>query len=581
MLNSIRHCIFNVLKQFLKPDSEQINEDSILIEQPKDLSYGDLYTNAAMVFSKRLSVVPSILAESIKESLLHNENVSEVSIAGPGFINFKLKNESWQNIISEIIKKGNKYSYTDLANQALMNVEFVSANPTGPLHTGHARNAVFGSVAVKLLEKIGHRVTKEFYVNDQGNQIKSLARSLYLRYREALGIQISEKDFTPDMYCGDYLKDLGKELVTLYQDQFLNKEESDWIDFFKKFAVEKMMDNAKKDLGLLGITMDQYTHESDVCKQKLVEEALDILSKCGDIYEGILPRPKGISEDDDWEERPQTLFKSTKYGDDVDRAIRKSDGTWTYFAGDLAYHLNKIKRGYNKMVAILGADHNGYVKRLKSAVKALSNGKADIEIRLYQLVNFLENGKVIKMSKRSGNFITLKDVVTRVGKDVTRYMMISRHQDVMIDFDFVKAIEQSMDNPLFYIQYAYARICSVFRNFESNFGNIDKEELLNCDKTNLKDESEILLIKNLAIWPEVVKGAAIAIEPHRIPVYLQKIASLFHSLWNKGKLNTELRFIDIHNKKDTLARIALLQATKNIIEDGFDIIGITPMSEMK
>ncbi len=581
MLNSIRHCIFNVLKQFSKSDSEQINEDSILIEQPRDLSFGDLYTNAAMIFSKRLSVVPSILAESIKESLLHNENVTNVSIAGPGFINFKLKNEAWQNVVSNIISKGKKYSYTDLANQALINVEFVSANPTGPLHTGHARNAVFGSVTVKLLEKIGYKVTKEFYVNDQGNQIKSLARSLYLRYREALGIQISENDFTPDMYCGDYLKELGNELVTLYQDQFLNKEESEWIEFFKKFAVDKMMENAKKDLELLGVIMDQYTHESDVCKQKLVEEALDILSECGDIYEGILPRPKGINDDDDWEERPQTLFKSTKYGDDVDRAIRKSDGTWTYFAGDLAYHLNKIKRGYNKMVAILGADHNGYVKRLKSAVKALSNGKAGIEIRLYQLVNFLENGKIIKMSKRSGNFITLKDVVERVGKDVTRYMMISRHQDVMIDFDFVKAIEQSMDNPLFYIQYAYARICSVFRNFESNFGEINKEELLNCDKTNLKDESEILLIKSLTIWPEVIKGAAIAIEPHRIPVYLQKIASLFHSLWNKGKINTELRFIDPNNKKDTLARISLLQATKKIIEDGFDVIGITPMSEMK
>lgn len=581
MLSSIRHCIFNVLKQFSKSDLEPIDEESILIEQPKDLSFGDLYTNAAMVFSKKFSVVPLILAESIKESLLHNENVTEVSIAGPGFVNFKLKNESWQNIISDIINKGKKYSYVDIANNALMNVEFVSANPTGPLHTGHARNAVFGSVAVKLLEKIGYKVTKEFYINDQGNQIKSLARSLYLRYREALGIQISESDFTSDMYCGDYLKDLGNELVTLYQDQFLNKEESEWIDFFKKFAVDRMMENAKKDLELLGVTMDQYTHESDVCKQKLVEEALAILSEDGDIYEGILPRPKGIDNDDDWEERPQTLFKSTKYGDDVDRAIRKSDGTWTYFAGDLAYHLNKIKRGYNKMVAILGADHNGYVKRLKSAVKALSDGKANIEIRLYQLVNFLENGRIIKMSKRSGNFITLKDVVTRVGKDVTRYMMISRHQDVMIDFDFAKAIEQSMDNPLFYIQYAYARICSVFRNFESNFGEINKDELLNCDKSSLRDESEISLIKNLTVWPEVVKCAAIAIEPHRIPIYLQKIASLFHSLWNKGKINTELRFVDPNNKKDTLARIALLQATKEVIEDGFNIIGITPMSEMK
>lgn len=581
MLNSIRHTIFNILKQFLKPEAEPINESSILIEQPKDLSFGDLYTNAAMIFSKRLSIVPRILAESIKEALLHNDNVMDVSIAGPGFVNFKLKYEAWQSVIPEIISRGKQYSCSNLGNQELLNVEFVSANPTGPLHTGHARNAVFGSVAVKLLEKIGYRVTKEFYINDQGNQIKSLARSLYLRYREALGIQISKDDFKADMYCGDYLKELGNELVELYQDQFLNKEEDEWIDFFKKFAVDRMMENAKKDLALLGITMDQYTHESDVCKRKLVEEAIAILAENGDIYEGILPRPKGIEDNDDWEERPQTLFKSTKYGDDIDRALRKSDGTWTYFAGDLAYHLDKIKRGYNKMVAILGADHNGYVKRLQSAVKALSFGKANIEIRLYQLVNFLENGKVIKMSKRSGNFITLREVVERVGKDITRYMMISRHHDVMIDFDFTKVIEQSMDNPLFYIQYAYARICSVFRNFESNFGKLSRDELLNCDKSSLKDDAEIMLIKHLAIWSEVVKSAAVAIEPHRIPGYLQKVAALFHSLWNKGKLNAELRFIDTSNKEETLARMALLQATKEVIEDGFDIIGITPMSEMR
>lgn len=581
MFKSIRHCIFNVLKQFSKTELTQISEDSILIEQPSDFAYGDLYTNAAMVFSKRLSVVPRILATSIKEALLHNEYVKEVSIAGPGFINFKLNNEAWLGIITEIIQKDKKYSYTDLFNQALINVEFVSANPTGPLHTGHARNAVFGSVLSNLLEKVGYRVTKEFYINDQGNQIKFLAKSLYLRYREALGIQISESDFSKDMYCGDYLKDLAQELVTLYQDQFLNKPEEDWIGFFKKFAVDRMMENVKTDLKLLGITMDCYTHESDICERKLVEEALDILYEHGDIYEGILPRPKGFSEDDEWEERPQLLFKSTKYGDDVDRAIKKSDGSWTYFAGDLAYHLDKIRRGYNKMIAVLGADHNGYVKRLKSAVSALSNGKAEIEIRLYQLVNFLENGKVIKMSKRSGNFITLKDVVARVGKDVTRYMMISRHQDVMIDFDFVKAIEQSMDNPLFYIQYAYARICSVFRNFVSNFGEINKDELIACDKSILTDESELLLIKHLAMWPEVVKNSAIAIEPHRLLVYLQKTAALFHSLWNKGKMNTELRFVDVNNKMDTIARISLLQAVKTVIEDGFEIVGITPMTEMK
>ncbi len=580
MFQLIRNCIFNVLKQFSKTDLD-ISKDSILIDQPKDKSLGELYTNAAMMFSKKLEVAPRVLAEAIRDALMRNENVLDATIAGPGFVNFKLQNLTWQNVVSKVIQKAENYSYINLQNDVSMNVEFVSANPTGPLHTGHARNAVFGSVAVNLLEKIGYKVTKEFYVNDQGNQIKSLAKSLYLRYRQALGGQVLESDFTPDMYCGAYVKDLAIDLVDIYQDKFLNKDESDWMDFFCQFAIERMMENAKEDLAILGIVMDKYTSEAELCKRKLVDEALAILTECGDIYEGILPRPKGISEEDDWEERPQTLFKSTKYGDDVDRAIRKSDGTWTYFAGDLAYHLDKIKRGYNKMVAILGADHNGYLKRLKSSVKALSSGKAEIDIRLYQLVNFLENGKPIRMSKRAGNFITLKEVVERVGKDVTRYMMVSRHHDVMIDFDFVKAVEHSMDNPLFYVQYAYARICSVFRNFESENGEINKKELLDCDKSVLSDESEISLIKSIAFWPEQVKSAAIAIEPHRIPNYLQNIAAQFHSLWNKGKTNTELRFIDKDNKKDTIARLSLLLATKYVIEDGFRIIGITPMSEMR
>lgn len=581
MFQIIREIVFGVLKQFSKSADIQILESQIMIDKPKDISLGDLYTNAAMLFAKKLGIAPQVLANAICEALLRNENITEASIAGPGFINFRLNPNMWQNIIGKIIEKKDKYSYTNLQNGESINLEFVSANPTGPLHTGHARNAVFGSVIASLLEKIGYNVTREFYINDQGNQIKSLARSLYLRYREVLGADIPEDAFSKDMYCGGYVKDLAKELADLYQDKLLNKEESEWIDTLCEFSVKRMMENVKEDLGLLGITMDKYTSEAELCKRKLVDEALAILSNCGDIYEGILQRPKGISEDDEWEERPQTLFKSTKYGDDVDRAIRKSDGTWTYFAGDLAYHLDKIKRGYKKMIAVLGADHNGYAKRLKSAVKAMSYGKSEMEVRFYQLVNFLENGKPIRMSKRAGNFITLKDVVERVGKDVTRYMMISRHHDVMIDFDFVKAVECSMENPIFYIQYAYARISSVFRNYETNFEKIDEAELKNADKSILTDEAEISLMKALAFWPEQVKNTAIAIEPHRIPNYLQEIASNFHSLWNKGKTNAELRFIDVNNKKETLARLALLDATKIILEDGFKIMGITPLSEMK
>lgn len=580
MLNSVRAYILNALNQFSKTDV-CITADDIFIDQPKDNGLGDLYTNAAMVFSKRLRANPRVLAEAICETLEARDDVVSASIAGPGFVNFKLRDAAWQNAIAKILQKRDRYSYTDVHKGTEINVEFVSANPTGPLHTGHARNAVFGSVAANLLEHIGYKVTREFYVNDQGNQIKFLARSIYLRYREALGMKISEEDFSSDMYCGSYVKDLANELVETYQDQFLNKNESEWISFFCKFAIDKMMENIRNDLKLLGVVMDRYTSEAELCKRNLVEEALAVLTECGDIYEGILPRPKGITDNDEWEERPQTLFRSTKYGDDVDRAIRKSDGTWTYFAGDLAYHLDKIRRGFTKMVAILGADHNGYVKRLKSAVKALSAGKSEIEIRLYQLVNFLENGKPVRMSKRAGNFITLKDVVERVGKDVTRYMMVSRHHDVMIDFDFVKAIEQSMDNPLFYIQYAYARICSVFRHFEAENGKVSVEDLDKCDKSVLNNEAETLLIKALVFWPEQVKAAATEIEPHRISGYLQNIASLFHSLWNKGKANSTLRFIDINNKHDTLARLSLLMATKIVLEDGFNIIGITPMAEMR
>lgn len=579
MFQTIQESIYNALRQFSNTDLAS-EKGKISVDKPKNPDFGDLFTNAAMVFSKALKVSPQVLAKAICESLMQNENVVNAEIAGPGFVNIQIKPKFWQDVVSGIIRKGKDYAYFDTKSGETINVEFVSANPTGPLHTGHARNAVFGSVVSNLFKRLGYNVVKEFYVNDKGNQIKSLARSLYLRYKQALGIEVLESEFSEDMYCGAYLVDLAKEIVDIYQDEFLNKDESEWIDFFKEFSVKKMLENIEQDLSLLGIKMDIYTSEADVCKRKLVEEAIAILSKKGDIYEGILPQPKGMVVED-WEERPQTLFRSTKHGDDIDRPIKKSDGTWTYFAGDMAYHLDKFKRGFSHMVDIFGADHNGYVKRLKAAVSALSDGKADVEIRMYQLVNFLENGKPVRMSKRSGNFITLKDVVNRVGKDVTRYMMISRHHDVTIDFDFVKAVEFSMENPLFYIQYAYARICSVFRNFESNFGHIDQSELLSCSKEVLNDDAEILLIKALSFWPEQIKNTALAIEPHRLPIYLQEIAYLFHSLWNKGKTNSELRFIDPNSKEFSLARLALLSAVKMVIEDGFDLIGIEPMSEMK
>jgi arginyl-tRNA synthetase len=555
--------------------------DSILIETPSDPSFGDIYTNAAMCSAKELKVAPKVLARSIANSFEKCTFIDKVSIVDPGFVNLTLKNEFWHSVINEILNKGEKFSITNLKNGEAINVEFVSANPTGPLHTGHARNAVFGSAASNLLEKIGYSVTREFYINDKGNQIKFLAKSLYLRYLEILGHEISEADFGADMYCGEYIKDLAKQLLDTYQNKFVGLDEPEWIAELSKFAVEKMVNGIKNDLKSIMVTMDRYTSEAEVCRQNLVEEALELLSKRGDIYEGILPKPKGIEDDDEWEERPQTLFKSTKYGDSIDRAIKKADGTWTYFAGDIAYHLDKIRRGYKKLVTVFGADHGGYVKRLKAAVYALSNGEVELEVRLYQLVNFLERGKPIRMSKRTGNFIRLRDVIDKVGIDVSRYMMISRHHDVMIDFDFERAIECSMENPLFYIQYAYARICSVFKHYTEVFGDIHDDTLRECDVSSLTDPSELSMLKALSFWPERVKAAACTIEPHRVPICLQEIARAFHSLWNSGKQNTELRFVSTNNKSLTVARLSLLLATKIVLGDGLKIMGIIPMSEMR
>ena len=578
MLNIFREIIINVIKEFFQDTTDFPNARDILINLPNE-NRGDLYTNAAMVFAKRVGMKPQELAEKICNALKTSELVQSATIAGPGFINFNLTANAWQSVINTIIEKGYDYSKTNIADNSVINVEFVSANPTGPLHTGHARNAVFGSVVANLLTKIEYNVTREFYINDQGNQIKSLARSVYLRYREKLGATITNADFTDDMYIGDYVKDLAEDVYGVFGDSLLNKEENEYIDELCNFCTKCILQQIKKDLASINVVMDVFTSEKAVCASGDLDEALAILAENGCIYEGIMDKPKGI-EIDDWEPKPQTIFASTKFGDDSDRPIRKSDGSLTYFAGDIAYHFNKIKRGFMKMINVLGADHNGYVTRLKSAVKAISNCHATLEVKLYQLVNFLDNGVPVRMSKRSGNFITLREVVERVGCDITRYMMISRDYNVMIDFDFTKVCEFSMENPLFYMQYAYARICSVFRHAEKLWQDINDEMLLKCEKSTINDKTEIDLIKLLCFWPEYVANAAIAIEPHRIPNYLHDIAAAFHALWNAGKLNTSLRFIDENNKQATIARLALLRATAIVLEDGMDILGITPMKEM-
>ncbi|MDR1609347.1 MAG: arginine--tRNA ligase [Holosporales bacterium] len=578
----VRRCILDALQQYVDACGLNVDLDAeVAVEPPHCKDHGDLYTNAAMIFAKRLGKPPREIANIICEHLLPLPEITEASTAGPGFINIRVATDVWKLRIGKIIRLGCNYSCTDTYRGIAVNVEFVSANPTGPLHTGHARNAVLGSVIANLLEKVGYDVTREFYINDLGSQIKSLARSVYLRYQESFGIAVPDDAFTEDMYCGEYIKDIAAALAEIHHDAFIGKDESEWLHPFCEFSIARMMDEAKNDLGLVGVTMDLYTSEAALHARGMIDRALAKLRENGDVYEGVLPRPKGIPDDEEWAELPQTLFNSTKYGDDVDRVIQKSDGTWTYFAGDLAYHLDKIERGYQRLVTILGADHNGYLKRLSAAVNAMSNGKVEFDVRLYQLVNFLENGAPVRMSKRAGNFITLRDVVECVGEDITRYMMISRHHDVMIDFDFAKVVECTMDNPLFYVQYAYARICSVFRHYESEFGKIDEAELAGCDTACITDDLEMELVKALAYWPEQVKAAAIALEPHRIPKHLQDIAHSFHALWNKGKVNVELRFIDRNDNGSTKARLALLLATKSVIDDGFKIIGVTPMQEMR
>ncbi|MDR2458739.1 MAG: arginine--tRNA ligase [Holosporales bacterium] len=578
----VRHCILDALQQYIDVCDLNVDIDTeIAVEPPHCKNHGDLYTNAAMVFAKKLKKPPKEIANIICEHLLKIPEITEASIANPGFINIRVNTDTWKLKIGEIIRLGCDYSYTNIYQGTTVNVEFVSANPTGPLHTGHARNAVLGSVIANLLEKVGYIVTREFYINDLGSQIKSLAKSVYLRYQENFGITVPDSTFTDDMYCGEYIRDITAALAEIHHDAFIGKDEAEWLRPFCEFSIARMMDGIKNDLAIVGVTMDLYTSEASLHARGMMDRALTKLMENGDVYGGVLPRPKGISNDEEWEELPQTLFNSTKYGDDVDRVIQKSDGTWTYFAGDLAYHLDKIERGYQRLVTILGADHNGYIKRLLAAVNAMSHGKVQFDVRLYQLVNFLENGVPVRMSKRSGNFITLRDVVDRVGKDITRYMMISRHHDVMIDFDFAKVVECTIDNPLFYVQYAYARICSVFRHYESVFGKVDEAELAICDTACITDELEMELVKALAYWPEQVKAAAIALESHRIPKHLQDIAHNFHALWNKGKTNAELRFIDRNDKESTKARLALLLATKFVIEDGFKIIGVTPMQEMR
>ncbi|WP_298727955.1 arginine--tRNA ligase [uncultured Ferrovibrio sp.] len=552
---------------------------AITVEPPRDPSHGDLATNVAMVLGKPAKMAPRALAEQIKPLLEAHEAVEAVEIAGPGFINLRLNTAYWQRQVGVILKAGTAYGDSDLGAGEPVNVEYVSANPTGPMHVGHCRGAVFGDALAALLAKAGYQVAREYYINDAGAQVDVLARSTHLRYREALGETI---EIPEGLYPGDYLKPVGEALAKKYGDKFKTAPEQEWLQLFRQEATDAMMAVIREDLAALNIHHEIFTSEKALHDSGAVQHAFDRLKQRGLIYTGVLEPPKG-KVPDDYEPRPQELFKASEFGDDTDRPLKKSDGSWTYFGADIAYHDDKYRRGFKKMIDVWGADHGGYVKRMKAAVKAISNGEADLDVKLVQMVNLLDGGQPVKMSKRAGTFVTLRDVVDEVGKDVVRFIMLTRKNDAQLDFDFKKVTEQSKDNPVFYVQYAHARICSVLRNAAGEVPQIDTGDgaLAQADMSLLNHPSELALIKLLANWPRLVESAAEAHEPHRVAFYLQDVAAAFHGLWNVGRDDTSVRFLLPDDLNLTRARLAMLRAVALVIASGLSVMGVTPVEEMR
>lgn len=553
--------------------------DRISVEPPRDASHGDVAVNAAMVLAKPAGLNPRDLAAKIVVHLEASESVEKVEIAGPGFINLTIADSFWQERIAEVLLAGEGYGNSNLGGGEKVNVEYVSTNPTGPLHVGHVRGAVFGDALANLLSKAGFEVAKEYYVNDAGSQIDTLARSVYHRYAEACGKEMGE--LAEGLYPGDYLLPLGQALADEFGDKYLDTDEDQWLVLFRDKATASMMDLIRADLEILGITQEVFFSETELHQDGGIDRAIEFLEAKGLIYEGVLDPPKGKLPDD-WEARPQTLFKATDFGDDVDRALKKSDGSYTYFAADIAYHFNKLERGFKQQIDVLGADHGGYVKRLKAAVKAMSDGEASLDVRLCQMVRLTKNGEPFKMSKRSGSFITMRDVVDEVGRDVVRFIMLTRKNDAPLDFDFDRVTEQSKDNPVFYVQYAHARVHSVLKKAEAQFGDADYSDknLAKANMALLNDDAEIDMIKALSQWPRVVEQAALSHEPHRIAFYLYDLASEFHSLWNKGNDNTGLRFIIEDNAELTHARMAMITALARVVASGLKVLGVEPRREM-
>ena len=557
----------------------------IVVEPPRDPTHGDMATNAAMVLAKGAGKKPRELAESIAAKLRSDGKVASADVAGPGFINLTLKANVWCEELRLVLEAGRDYGRSDMGKGDKVNVEYVSANPTGPMHVGHGRGAVFGDALANLLAFTGYKVTREYYINDAGAQVDVLARSAYLRYREALGEHITIPE---GLYPGEYLKSVGKDLAQADGPSLKDRPEAEWLPIVRKRAIDMMMAEIRNDLRALGIVQDEFFSERSLIGKGAdrVAETINWLKGKGHVYEGRLPPPKSGAVED-WEDREQTLFRSTAFGDDVDRPLKKSDGSYTYFATDIAYHKSKLDRGFRDLIDVWGADHGGYVKRMQAAVKALSGAKADLDVKLVQLVRLLRAGEPVKMSKRAGEFVTLREVVDEVGRDAVRFDMLYRKNDAVLDFDLAKVIEHSRENPVFYVQYGHARGQSVFRNARGEMPDLPAEPsaraayLRKAPLEKLTDTGEVSLLRRVALFPRLVEAAAGAHEPHRIAFYLYELASEFHAHWTRGNDLPNLRFIIQNDRETTAARLALVEGITTVLASGLALLGVSAPDEMR
>lgn len=558
-----------------------LDTSRLTVEPPREAAHGDLSTNAAMVLAKAAGMKPRDLARLLVERLSVRDDVETAEIAGPGFVNLRLSANVWRERVRDVLRAGLAYGDSDMGGGRTVNVEFVSANPTGPMHAAHGRGAVFGDALAGLLAKAGYNVAREYYINDAGSQVQVLARSTHLRYLEALGRDIGE--IPPGLYPGDYLRDVGLALAARDGLKWVKAPEEEWLPVVRDFAISEIMRMIEDDLARLGIKMDVFSSERKLVENGAVDAALRTLGDAGLIYEGVLEPPRGKTPDD-WEPRPQTLFRATQFGDDVDRPLKKSDGSNTYFANDIAYHLDKYRRGFVDLINVWGADHGGYVRRMKAAVDAVTNRGAALDVKLIQLVHLMDDGKPVKMSKRAGTFVTLRDVVEEVGRDVVRFIMLTRRNDQTLEFDYAKVREQSKDNPVFYVQYAHARCRSVLRKAREIFPperDLSPAALAEVDLSKLTAPEEVAIAGRLAQWPRLVEAAAEAHEPHRVAFYLHDLAADYHALWNKGRDDTTMRFIVEDDPALTLARLALIEAVAGVVACGLRVIGVEPVEELR